>query len=603
MSKAPGFRPVFRPIALALLCALLAACETTRPKPPPAPVFVIVLDTLRFDHLVTYVPGFPLGAAFDSLAHDGVVFERAYSSSSWTRTAIATLLTGMDPMTHAVLGRSDVLRSDIPRFPQMLRDAGWKTSAWSPNPNILPLWGFDGGFDSFRDLGALDWAKHKADAAEVFPPVLAALDSEHGAVAFHYIHLMDPHAPYLPPAEDLAAIRANAAFAATFPGVTENSESRESHLRYLAEIRDMDRELGKFLAALRERGLYDKSLILVFADHGEEFLDHGQLFHGKTLYEEVMRIPAVMKLPGNQLAGTRLQEEVGLVDLAPTMLSVLGVNGLANADGRSLWDSAKGTMHESGNPQHAILRLDTFDIAALVDGRDKLLVDRQLGPKLFDLRADPHERRDLLPSSRDRGGALQGILDARIAQRSAGWHIRACGTLKRIELRFLIDTTTTPRSGDFEEGDTLLPVGGDRQHEWTAVLDLEPRIAKQEVFGKLIQQGVGDEDEIILPGTGGTSTLRTMGTIPALYSFGNQTQRRLAASIPLPADGGSARLHASNSARCWPVGQPAAKAKGEVPLDRRPYFRLWYIEPAEGLADSAVDPSLQERLKSLGYNW
>src|SRR5205085_7691797 len=120
---------------------------------------------------------------------DGVVFDRLYSSSSWTRTAVATLFTGLDASAHGVLGRDDVLPSERDQLAVALQRGGWRTAAWSSNPNIIPLWGFARGFDVFHDVGASAWPTTKAHADVVLGRARAALDEPAALPQFLYIHL------------------------------------------------------------------------------------------------------------------------------------------------------------------------------------------------------------------------------------------------------------------------------------------------------------------------------------------------------------------------------------------------------------------------------
>ncbi|MEN8183071.1 MAG: sulfatase-like hydrolase/transferase, partial [Myxococcota bacterium] len=396
--------------------------------PPRPPVFVIVLDTVRADRLVTFNRAIPLGDALDQLAQDGIAFERMRSSSSWTRTAVATLLTGLSADSHGVLGRLDVLEPRLLTLPEILQQQGYVTLAWSTNVNVLPLWGFDQGFDAFTDVGSEQWAGKKPDAREVFELVRRALESSTQAPGFHYVHLIDPHLPYLPEAGELERVRRDPRLADTMPG-TSSQEGGErivaEYPRHLAEILHVDQELGAFLEFLKERGLYRSSLILVAGDHGEEFLDHGFAYHGATLYEEVLRVPAVLKLPGDERAGTRVEGNAGLADLFPTMLSALDVSPPGSLEGRPLLGGDVPEDAVPGRPHFATLQNDGHDLHSVVDGRWKLIVDHDGDDRLFDLSEDPGEKHDLLADQSERAEAMRGLLEARIARRERGWHVRA----------------------------------------------------------------------------------------------------------------------------------------------------------------------------------
>jgi arylsulfatase A-like enzyme len=267
-------------------------------------------------------------------------------------------------------------------------------------------------------MGALDWPKEKTHADAVFAAVREALEDPDLTPALLYVHLMDPHAPYRPEQIDLDAVAEDAHLAETFPGRERQAKIVDEYRKYLAEIRGMDRALGEFVEELRGRGIYDDAMILLVADHGEEFLDHGGVRHGRTLYEEVLRVPVILKLPGNALAGTRFRSDVGLADIAPTLLGALGLDGLRDADGRNLWRAETRALREESAAQSALLEVDDYHQAALVDGWRKLIVDyRGGGDQIFDLQSDPRETRNLRGESEVEAKALRAQLDSRVARR------------------------------------------------------------------------------------------------------------------------------------------------------------------------------------------
>jgi arylsulfatase A-like enzyme len=585
--------------ARGLIAAPLLRPAAAAPRPP---VLLILVDTLRFDRIATYVPGFPLGTRLDELARDGVVFERAHSSSSWTRTAVATLLTGLDARTHRVLGRTDVLRAGFEGLPEMLQRHGWRTVAWSTNANVLPIWGFDAGFDVFVDLGALEWATNKTDAATVFTAVRDALRAEADLPSFSYIHLMDAHIPYQPPPEELAAVGAEPRLTQSFPGRREDAKAREQYQKYLAEIRDLDGKLGSFLDDLRAQGLYRNALILVAGDHGEEFLDHGKLYHGQTLYEEVLRVPVILKLPDNALAGTRIHQDVGLADLAPTIAGILGVGGFAAADGRDLWDGAHRRLRDQGAPQNALLELDTYQLGARVEDWRKLVVDYKDGQQLFDLHSDPHEEHDLLPAATAEASRLRVALDDQVARRASGWHVRACGGPLAQRVDLLLQADGALSGTDLEPADTLRRIDDHAVlPSWQATLELTPGKARREIFGKLVEEDATDEDEIVdVPAGAGTIGLRVADGQSLSYSLGTEQVRHPMQRLELSPADTSAIVAPSTPIHCWDAS-PYAGIPKQVIAARAPYLRIWYVPPPERKTE--LDPAIKERLRALGYSW
>jgi arylsulfatase A-like enzyme len=574
-----------------------SATESKRPT-----VIVVLADTLRFDRLASYAPRAPVGARLDALAGDGVVFERAHSSSSWTRTAVATLLTGLDVGAHRVVGRSDALAPALDGLPQALQRAGYRTLAWSTNANVLPVWGFAQGFDAFHDLGALEWPKEKAHASTVFSAVQAALEDPHLAPVFLYVHLMDPHYPYRPQPADLDAVASDERLAGTFPGSEPDAKAEGEYLEYLAEIRGMDRALGAFFDELRERGLYDDALIAFVADHGEEFLDHGGTRHGKTLYDEVLRVPMILKLPANALAGSRIRGHVGLIDVAPTLLGVLGLDDALAADGRNLWDAEERVFRDESAAQVALLDLDRRHQTALIAGWRKLIVDHDGSEQLFDLEADPRETENLVGRNGDEAEALQSLLEARLSRREAGWHVRACGGRLAFSLRLDIAARGEARGAQFEQEDRLRllkRLGEDARYR--AELRLSPRKVPQQLAGRVVETLFHDEDEIVVSSAdGGTITITSVAGSALRYTVGTSDEVLESPQIAVTAsDPGVILSNPTTACRA-----PAGAGERTLPASHTgAYVRIWFSPPPARSPEPDVDPALRERLRALGYSW
>lgn len=239
---------------------------------------------------------------------------------------------------------------------------------------------------------------------------------EHGDSGpfFLYVHTIDPHAPYDPPppfrrdfapdVPDDIVHQPNLLLPDVRAGRLEVKEALVAEMRalYDAEIAANDAAFGDLLAALRERGLYEGSLITLLSDHGEEFYEHGNFEHGKTLFDESLRVPLILKLPAGAGAG-RVPEAAQHVDLLPTLLDLLGVAAPAGLDGRSLLGTVaarlRGETPEPSPPIFAYLHLDGAPRASVHRGHYKLMhrLDRGelVAPRLFDLARDPGETRNL----------------------------------------------------------------------------------------------------------------------------------------------------------------------------------------------------------------
>lgn len=562
---------------LALLLTALALGGGAAIAAEPPPIFVLLVDTVRADALRSFNPSISVGEQIDRLARDGVVFEAARSSSSWTRTAVATLLTGLPERTHKVYERGDVLGEQIETLAERLKPKGYRSAAWSANPNILRVWGFAQGFDSFQDVGATSWPKHKAHAAEILAGVRSALRDAPAGPRLYYLHFMDAHGPYQPDEADLDAVRADPHLSASFPGDASSGDGeqvRGDYQRYLAEIVGLDRQLGAFLEELRRSGIYDRAVLLLIADHGEEFLDHGGTEHGKTLYEEMLRVPAILKLPQQKAAGTRIAAPVAMMDFAPTLLRLAGVEPSADLPGVALWN---GSEIVSPPPRAALasLRLDQFDKRAVADGGWKLIEERDDSAELFHLDEDPKERNAQRDATRT--NQLRGVIAEADARGQEGWHLRYCGPALRSAVGFRLYTSAPVRGTLLEPGDSVSSSNG-------SVYVVKLALNKAKSAGT--ETSVADEDEIWIGDGAGTST-EIRGR--ARYSLGRSD--KVQALDVLRLDSSTANAELAGGASCADPVDDASLA----------YFRVWHVGAAPKRAEEEVDPAVRERMRALGY--
>ncbi len=577
------------PTTLAVASPILRS----RRAPRRPPVFLLLIDTVRADRLKTWNPQMPIGQAIDALGRDGIVFDCLRSSSSWTRSAVTTILTGLTAERHRVLDRSDVLGSDVPLLPETLQEHGYVTKAWTTNPNILPLWGFARGFDAFVDLGGLQWLNDKVDASVVVKALEEAVEENDDLPVFYYAHFMDAHAPYVAKSEYLQRALAAPALRASFPGEATGplaAKATDDYPKYLAELMDLDDRLGEFFAFLKSKGWYDKSLILVVADHGEEFLDHGDQYHGKTLYEEMLRVPGVLKLPGQYRAGTHLHNDATLADLMPTLLKAVNAPAPSDLDGIDLLSRRDGARVV--RPETATIKLDGRYLSALVEDHNKLVVDHHQGTELlFDLGSDPHERTSLLQARPTVAGELHSLLDSVAAKYEQGWHVRGCaGTNARAVHLETTNSGAAIRTGLFEPDDRIeIDRTTNRTH---IVMQLGLQVVTREVFGKLVEDTVRDQDEIVIA----TDTqhrnlqLRVIGE-PIIYTLGSKSEPMQGSEIDISPDSDGVRVRGSQPVECTVERAP--------PSD--PYLRIWYVPPPAQRTESDIDTSVLERLKALGY--
>jgi arylsulfatase A-like enzyme len=557
-------------------------------------VFVFLTDTLRADALSLYGADSMPGAAIERLARDSWVYTNARSTSGWTRPAIATLMTGARAATHGVYGRFDSLGESLPVLGEVMSNAGYRTIALSSNPNILERWGFGRGFDRFIDVGAANWTTVKTDAASLFDVLERELQTDSAPPTFFYVHLMDPHFPYQPEPVDRDALGDGSSLRDAFPRGSIRPDDRvwNEWLDYLAEIRGLDRRLGRFLAFLRTRGLYERSTIVIVGDHGEEFLDHGRQYHGQTLFDEMLRVPLLVKPSGAGSRGVRISSPVGLQDVAPTLVESLGLKSPDWPDGRAV---LPGTPPDS-RVQVAELRIDAISMASAIQNDWKLIVDHHGGStSLYDLTSDPHEQ-SIVPADEKRTAALRELLRDEYSRGDPGWHFRACGSADPSSLRFTIEGAASPpdRVG-FEASDNVNEADG----AWDVNLQLVAGHGQRELQGKFVDVALPDVDEVaVAAGTAGSAALelRRAKDSPMAIAFGSSQSVANHDVVALSERESEATMKPGDMPVCGIVGDSAPSPTNQQPA----YLRVWFV-PASDEAPPPPDPKLDERLKALGY--
>ncbi len=378
-------------------------------RPPQRPnIVVYLIDTLRADHLGVYGYERPTSPNIDRFAADAVLFTAARAQSSWTRPAVVTLLTGLLPQSHGVEGRADVLPDSVGTLAEILAGEGYETVGVVTNGNVGATFGLDQGFDHFRHLSESSERTEMHRLSDhlnewVFRWLAGREDA--GRPFFLYAHATDPHLPYTPPEPFLgrfaAGVDPSIGLRENARAITEGREAPEDVRAALVDLYDgeiafNDHHFGRLLDHLTARGLYDSSLIVLVADHGEEFLDHGGWEHGKTLYSEQLHVPLIVKLPGGEAAGTRVETTAGQVDVLPTILDVLAVEAPAGLDGVSLLRN----WTVEGRPSFASLNLGGRHMRSVGARGWKLILDssdftHSEPVELYHLAADPRETEQL----------------------------------------------------------------------------------------------------------------------------------------------------------------------------------------------------------------
>jgi arylsulfatase A-like enzyme len=316
-------------LAGVLALVLMAACgRDGRPD-----VVLIVLDTVRADHLTPYGYARETTPQLAAFARDAVVYRNAIAPDTWTASSHASLFTGLMPSTHGVRyvgaehSESGVhaLAADVPVLAERLREAGWKTAAFVGNDGFLdPVFGLARGFERYQ-------RKDMLPAANLVSTVVPWLKRREGRPVFLFLNVMDAHEPYAapPPYDRMFPGRGDGLPAKPVPGQTPDAATTAHWIsQYDGELRYVDDRLAELFAALRETGRYDGALVVVTADHGELFGEHGRWGHGGAPVRELVHVPLIVKYPGNARRGVEARP-VSLADVPATILSVLGLPPLA----------------------------------------------------------------------------------------------------------------------------------------------------------------------------------------------------------------------------------------------------------------------------------
>ncbi|MCP3960109.1 MAG: sulfatase [bacterium] len=370
-----------------------------------------MIDTLRSDHLSAY--GYPRETTpfIDRLASEGIQLQ-GYSASSWTRTSVATLLTGLYPQRHRALTRADNLPEKAPFLPEILRESGFFTAAYVSNATVAERFGFSRGYLSFHSHNGSKY--DKPSAAQVTDRALRFLDRLETRY-YLYVHYLDPHDPYTPeqpwggPVDPAAEpIRLEDLAQGKVPKTEENLQRLRD--LYDGAIHELDRELDRLFAALEEANALDNTLVVITADHGEAFGEHRSLGHGRGLHEEVVKVPFIL-WSTRALPSYRSTASFHQVDALPTFLEALGLEVPADIDGRSRWQELLNADLEDRGEY--LLTLDLGHNAALgLISPPYKLIHRQGTPStmLYELASDPREERNLVGEQRRRSILLRRLI-------------------------------------------------------------------------------------------------------------------------------------------------------------------------------------------------
>ena len=416
---------------LFLAALALPSCAANPPR-EPVNIVLISIDSLRADHVHSY--GYPRETTptLDRLAREGTLFENVVAESSWTLPTHMTMLTGLPAQTHGVEYFSgSKLADSYQTLAEMLGEQGYRSFGIFSGPYLHPVFGFGRGFHRYEsamgktvyDDESFDPDVPGSDASVkrtnfmshrnvtshlVTEKAIELLGSGESGPFFLFLHYFDVHFDYVPPEELWRKFDPDYQGTMTGEAFQENNEIHAGmnprdleHLiaLYDAEILYTDQQVGYLIDALDRNGLSESTLVVVTADHGVEFFEHGDKGHYRTLFDEVLKVPLIARLPGGVRAGARVREQVRHLDILPTLLSFAGVsdpgNRLREVGGESLAGVLEGEEAPSSLPAISSLRRDGY-WASLRTPSFKYLVNREGSPEIelfYDLGKDPGERR------------------------------------------------------------------------------------------------------------------------------------------------------------------------------------------------------------------
>ena len=388
------------------LSAPAASAAISQPATPIKNVLVYLVDTLRADHLKAFNSGTRVRTpGLDQLVQQGsAVFASAHTQENWTKPSVATLLSSLFPWEHHATTTEAVVPAAVELLPERLGKLGFYTGAFIANGYVSDKFGFKQGWSTYRNyIREGRYSRAEFLAADV----LEWLDKRPSEKPFMlYVHAIDPHVPYKPTGQFMSLYDP-----LPYDGVVDFKDDNELlekikigsiklkdrdkvHLEalYDSEISYHDLHFRTIVAALEKRGLAQDTMIVVVADHGEEFWDHGSVGHGHSVYEELLRIPMVIRLPGVTQAPTRVSSAAGLVDIVPTVFDALGQQQPEGLSGRSLLPELRGTTADA--PPVAVSGfMDGWRTLVMSDL--KLIQRTEKRFMLHDLRTDPHEQEDV----------------------------------------------------------------------------------------------------------------------------------------------------------------------------------------------------------------
>jgi arylsulfatase A-like enzyme/Tfp pilus assembly protein PilF len=446
-----------------VILATLASChrrETAAHVFPNAPVIIISIDTLRADHLPAYGYKQVETPNIDRFRADAILFENAYAHVPLTLPSHVSMLTGALPPDNGVRNNIgypfDASKHET--IPSLLKKNGYATGAAVSAYVLRGNTGIRDAFDFYDDNIEVRGGESQGEVQRAGGETESIAErwiGERGERPFFFLlHLFEPHSPYTPP---------------------EPFRSRFA-LPYDGEIAQADAIVGHFIDFLKQRGIYDRAVIVLMSDHGEGLSQHGEDEHGIFLYREDLHVPLMLKLPKSERAKTSVAPPAGLIDIFPTVAALTGV-APPKLRGMSLLDvAAHAPRAQYAETLYPRIHLGWSDLRSLTNDRNHFI--KAPRPEIYDVVRDPEERTNILESERRVYASMRQELDAYGSEVTAPAKIDPEEAKKLAALGYLSATTTA--SGP-------LPDPKDRIGEMALLRDAGRRDAAGDVNGAIAE--------------------------------------------------------------------------------------------------------------------
>jgi arylsulfatase A-like enzyme len=412
-------------------------------------VILYLIDALRADSLGAYGYHRKVSPFMDKVAQKGVLFLNCYSSSSWTRPSVPSLLTSLYPPTHGVSDYIFQLPDSIETLAEILRSHGYLTAMMTDNPHVGSTANMQQGFDFLLEQPAVSglfksrdkniWLAHNSSAL-LNEKVIPWLEHHQHMPFFLFIHNMDVHAPYIPPPPfdnifdpDYKG-NINGTFDKTigFRQAVSIDDKRHVRALYDGEIRNTDEYIRRLMAKMKNLKIENDTFFIITADHGEEFLDHNGWNHGRTLYNELLKIPLILYYPERLPKGKKIETPVSIVDIMPTIIDIVNIKQDTHAEGESLLPIIDGAKRR----QKFLFSSYKRRLYSLVDGEWKFIVDKKNNRvQLYNILSDPQEKTNLANAKQELAKKYNKVIEDWLTEQKKNLHLFRQNSIQRIEIK------------------------------------------------------------------------------------------------------------------------------------------------------------------------